>query len=77
MILSNGEITTDGFTLGFDERMNTNLSKFKRLGIRKIKCELLKIQVIHFGLLLFIITKLIVIFIVILLTFILILQPKQ
>jgi hypothetical protein len=40
MILSNGEITTDGFTLGFNERMNMNQSKFKRLGIRKIKCEI-------------------------------------
>jgi hypothetical protein len=40
MILSDGEITTDGFTLGFDERMNMNPSKFTRIGIRKIKCEL-------------------------------------
>jgi hypothetical protein len=40
MILSNVEMPTQGFTLGFDERMNMNPSKFKRLGIRKIKCEL-------------------------------------
>jgi hypothetical protein len=40
MILSNGEVNTDGITLGFDERMNMNPSKYKRLGIRKIKCVL-------------------------------------
>jgi hypothetical protein len=37
MILSNSVITTDGISLGFDDRMNTNPRKFKRLGIRKIK----------------------------------------
>jgi hypothetical protein len=42
LILSNSEITTDGLTLGFDERMNMNMSKYKRLGIRKIKCELVE-----------------------------------
>jgi hypothetical protein len=36
MILSNGEISTDGITLGFNEHMNINPSKYKRLGIRKI-----------------------------------------
>jgi hypothetical protein len=40
LILSNSEITIDGITLLFDERMNMNMSGFKRLGIRKIKCEL-------------------------------------
>jgi hypothetical protein len=42
MLLCDGEITTDGITLGFDERMNMNMSKFKRLGIRKIKCEMVE-----------------------------------
>jgi hypothetical protein len=42
MLLSNDEITTDGITLGFDERMNMNQSKYKRLGIRKIKCEMVE-----------------------------------
>jgi hypothetical protein len=37
MLLSNGEVSTDGITLPFDEGMNMNMSKFKRLGIRKIK----------------------------------------
>jgi hypothetical protein len=37
MILSNGEVFTDGVILPFDERMNINPSKYKRLGIRKIK----------------------------------------
>jgi hypothetical protein len=40
VLLYDGEITAVGFTLGFYERMNMNLSKFKRLGIRKIKCEM-------------------------------------
>jgi hypothetical protein len=34
LILSHGEVSTDGITLVFDERMNMNPSKFKRLGIR-------------------------------------------
>jgi hypothetical protein len=42
MILSDVEITTDGFTLGFDECMNMNRNKFNRLGIRKIKCEMVE-----------------------------------
>jgi hypothetical protein len=42
MILSDVEITTDGFTLGFNEGMNMNPRKFKRLGIRKIKCEMVE-----------------------------------
>jgi hypothetical protein len=42
LILSNGEVSTNGITLGFDERMNMNPSKFKRLGIRKIKCEMVE-----------------------------------
>jgi hypothetical protein len=40
MILSDVEIKIDGFSLGFDERMNVNPSKYKRLTIRKIKCEM-------------------------------------
>jgi hypothetical protein len=40
MILSNGEVSTDGIILGFDGRLNLNPSKYKRLGIRKIKCML-------------------------------------
>jgi hypothetical protein len=40
LILSNGEVSTDGITLGFDERMNMNPRKLKRLGIRNIKCEI-------------------------------------
>jgi hypothetical protein len=40
LILSNGEVSTDGITLDFDERMNINMSEYKRLGIRKIKCEI-------------------------------------
>jgi hypothetical protein len=42
LILNNGEITTDGITLGFNESMNMNPSNFKRLGIRKIKCEMVE-----------------------------------
>jgi hypothetical protein len=37
MLLSDVEVSTDGITLGFDERMNMNMSKYKKLGIRKIK----------------------------------------
>jgi hypothetical protein len=40
LILNNSEITTDGITLGFNKSMNMNPSHFKRLGIRKIKCEI-------------------------------------
>jgi hypothetical protein len=35
-------VTTDSFTLGFGERMNLNQSKYKRLGLRKIKCEMVE-----------------------------------
>jgi hypothetical protein len=42
LILSDCEISTDGFTLGFDERMNMNQRKFKRLALRKIKCEMVE-----------------------------------
>jgi hypothetical protein len=37
MILSDVEVSIDGVFLPFDERMYINPSKFKRLGIRKIK----------------------------------------
>jgi hypothetical protein len=40
MILSNSEITTHGFTLCFDERINMNMSEYTSLGIRKIKYEI-------------------------------------
>jgi hypothetical protein len=40
MILCDGEITTDRITLPFDERIHMNPSKCKRLGNRKIKCEM-------------------------------------
>jgi hypothetical protein len=35
MILSDAEVSTDGVMLSFDERMNMNMSKYKRLGIKK------------------------------------------
>jgi hypothetical protein len=35
-----GEVSTDRLTLHFDESMNMNMSKFKRLDFRKIKCIL-------------------------------------
>jgi hypothetical protein len=50
MILCDGEITTDGLTLGFDEHINMNPSKFKRLGMRKIKSELSENPGYPFGL---------------------------
>jgi hypothetical protein len=37
VILSNVEVSTDGIILPFDESMNINPSKYKRLGLRKIK----------------------------------------
>jgi hypothetical protein len=42
LLLSDVEITTDGFSLGFNECMNMNMSKYKRLAIRKIKCEMVE-----------------------------------
>jgi hypothetical protein len=41
-ILSDFEITTYGFTLGFDEPRNMNPSKCKIIGIRKIKSEMVE-----------------------------------
>jgi hypothetical protein len=38
LILFDVEVSTDGVILPFDEPMNMNQSKYKRLGIRKIKC---------------------------------------
>jgi hypothetical protein len=40
IILSDIEVSTDGITLCFDEHLNLNPSKFQRLAIRKIKCEI-------------------------------------
>jgi hypothetical protein len=40
MLLFDVKDSTDGFTLDFDERRNMNQSKYKRLAIRKIKCEI-------------------------------------
>jgi hypothetical protein len=50
LLLFDDEISTDCFTLGFDERMNMNPSKYKRLGIRKIKCEMAEDPGIPFAL---------------------------
>jgi hypothetical protein len=39
-LLFDAEVSTNGLTLPSDERMNINMNEFKRLDIRKIKCEL-------------------------------------
>jgi hypothetical protein len=65
-ILSDGEISTDGIKLGFDERMNTNSSKFKRLGIRKIKCEIAENPGYPFWIVVNYYNKVIIVFIVVL-----------